>query len=139
MGKRPYHAVLLVTVPADWRPTRVFHLPPTFTDARYYATRLHINAAIEVCRTHNADKLTLAEADQPVGQWMFHVRELKTRTTGGSYTPADPNSARSIIKQLASREVANPTGRSISQIVGLAKRAARERREGAAAEGGGAL
>lgn len=103
MGK-PYNAVMIVTVPLEWTPGKVFNIPPAFYNARYFATRLHINAAIEICRTHNADRLKAqAATGEPIGEWMFHLRELKTRPPGSwsrilpNMAP-DPNSYRSKLK-----------------------------------------
>ena len=97
MGK-PYHAVLVVGVPDDWRPTRVFHLPPSFSDVRYYAKRLPLYIAIEVARRYNADRLRNNPHGSP-GTWCLQIRALKTRCFGNpaSYqTPADPASRRSM-------------------------------------------
>ncbi len=99
---RPYHAVLIVTVPPDWRPSRVFHLPPTFSEARYFAKRLPLPMAIEVARTYNRNRLTEANAGQPVGTWCMQIRALKTRSFGNPdsrQTPRDPASTRSMSVQ----------------------------------------
>jgi hypothetical protein len=99
MGAKPYHAVLFVTVPADWRPTRVFHLPPSFSEAKYYAKRLPLHMAIEIARAYNRARLLEANAGQPIGTWCLQVRALKTHGYGSPHsrqTPRDPASTRSM-------------------------------------------
>jgi hypothetical protein len=98
MGK-PYNAVIIVTVPDDWRPTRVFHLPPSFSEAKYYAKRLPLHMAIEVARTYNRQRLLEANAGQPIGTWALQIRALKTRSFGNPdsrQTPRNPASNRSM-------------------------------------------
>jgi hypothetical protein len=94
---KPYEAVLIVTVPPEWRPTRVFHFSPTFTEARYHAARLTLNVATEIARAHSADKLR-TDSNGPIGTWAIQIRALKTRAFGSPFsrqTPRDPSSRRS--------------------------------------------
>ncbi len=99
MGK-PYHAVILVTVPADWRPSRVFHLPPTFTEARFYSRRLPLGIAIEVAKSYNRDRMH----ENPIGTWAFTIRALKTLAYGSPDSRQqlpNPNSRRSMLRRQA--------------------------------------
>lgn len=107
MSKRPYHAVLAVDAPPDWNPDRVFHLPPYFTNARYYAARIGMTEAIEICRQHNRNRIDdHRQTGAPIGTWLLHVRELKTRAFGNPLamkpTPRD-NGSRTTLTKLCAR------------------------------------
>jgi hypothetical protein len=97
MSKRPYHAVLAVETPPDWKPEKVFHLPPYFSNARYYACRVGMTEAIEICRAHNQNRIKEQQSTgATIGTWLLHIRELKTRAYGNvlnmRQTAADPGS-----------------------------------------------
>lgn len=107
MSKRPYHCVLAVDTPQDWTPSRVFHLPPHFSNARYYAARVGMTEAIEICRAHNQNRIKDRQATgAPIGTWLLHIRELKTRAFGNvlnmRQAAADPGS-RSTLTRLTAK------------------------------------
>jgi hypothetical protein len=81
MGK-PHNAVLIVTVPGDWKPQRYHNLPPEILSSRYYARGNPIHISLAIAEAYNRERLRPGKWD---GTWALMIRTLKTRSPEASY------------------------------------------------------
>jgi hypothetical protein len=78
---KPKHAVLIVTAPADWRPTRVHSIPPEVTAAEFLIRGVSLNVAINTAKAFNAAHLS---PEKFTGQWALCIRAVKSRQYGAN-------------------------------------------------------
>lgn len=79
---RPKHAVVIITTPPGWLPTRIHSLPPEIVSARFYSKNLRRVEAIAVAKIFNKTHLN-PPAFQ--GEWALCVLALRgsKRMDGG--------------------------------------------------------
>ena len=81
---RPNHAVVIVTTPAEFRPTHVTTLPPSFSDPQYYSRHLPLRAARDVAREFNKFHLPCNGAFD--SRWALVIYAVKKRKRGYAAT-----------------------------------------------------
>ena len=71
-------AVYLASVPADWRPQRVWDWPPEFGAAKLQEKNLTPPAAISFARVHNMEQMRANQHERrPIVSWAIVCRHLR--------------------------------------------------------------
>ena len=79
---KPKNAVMLLTTPEGWMPSRVHDVPPEFDAAEWYAKRLSLKAACTVARAYNAGHLQPGKFER---KWMVVIRAINNGTKHAGY------------------------------------------------------
>lgn len=72
-------AVYLVDVPADWKPQRLWDVPPSFSRGELYAKNLKPKEALGFARTHNKNEVQAIQAGRGTGKWAIVSKHLRPR------------------------------------------------------------
>lgn len=92
---RPKHAVVFITTPEGWLPSRIHSLPTTIVAAEFHAQNLKLPDAIRIAKKFNKQHLAPHRFD---GRWALVIKSLRVNRTWDPKVFAQEQAARQSAK-----------------------------------------
>ena len=76
-------AIYIATVPASFRPQRLWDVTPEILSARLHSKNLAMSVALGFARAHNLAQVQALEHGRPIETWAIVMRHLKPERRHG--------------------------------------------------------